>query len=323
MSITRHGSEGIARLTSRILVTGGAGFVGSAAVHALLERGDEVIVLDSGVAAGFGHVSGSGARVIEGDIRDRSTVDAALAGCNAVIHLAAQASVPGSIADPLHDLAINVDASVGLLEAARAAGVPRFVFASSNASVGGHPPPAHEGLVPSPVSPYGAAKAAVEAYLQAYGRAYGLETIALRFANAYGLRSAHKSSVVAAFVKAYLSGRPLQIRGSGEQTRDFIHVSDVAAMLLTCLDAPAEQVAGEIFQVGTGVETSLLTLAQTLFEAGGHEAAIDYLEPSAGDVARSVSDVAKARRVLGWTARVALPEGVDQTLQWFREHRRA
>jgi UDP-glucose 4-epimerase len=310
-------------LTSRILVTGGAGFVGSSVVHALLERGDEVVVLDTGVAAGFGHVTDSAARVIEGDISDRSKVDAALAGCDAIIHLAAQTSVPQSIADPLHDLEINVNGSVGLLEAARAAGVARFVFASSNATVSGHTPPVHEGLVPFPVSPYGAAKAAVEAYLRAYGKAYGLETIGLRFANAYGPRSAHKSSVVASFVKAYLGGGPLEIRGSGEQTRDFIHVSDVAAMLLTCLDAPPGLVAGEILQVGTGVETSLLTLAQTLFEVGGHEVAIEHREPSAGDVARSVGDVEKARRVLGWTASVALQDGVDETLKWFREHWRA
>ncbi len=307
-------------MSSRILVTGGAGFIGTSVIHALLERGDDVVVLDSGVAAGFGSVERSGAGLVRADMRDRSAVDAALVGCRSVVHLAAQAGVAQSIAEPLEDLAVNVEASVGLLEAARAAGVERFVFASSNAVVGGHAPPMHEGLVPFPVSPYGAAKAAVEAYLRAYWRAYGVAGVALRFANAYGPWSAHKSSVVAAFVKAYLAGEPLVVRGTGRQTRDFVHAADVAAIVLASLDAPADLVAGEVFQVGTGVETSLLTLAQTLFEVGGREAAIENGEASPGDVARNVSDIGKARRALGWAPRVSLRDGLGQTLQWFRDN---
>jgi UDP-glucose 4-epimerase len=305
-------------LTSTILVTGGAGFIGASVVRELLRRGHGVVVLDSGIGAGFGNVEGTGARLVKADIRSREAVRDALEGCTAIVHLAAQASVPASIADPLEDAAVNVDASLGLLEAARVAGIRRFVFASSNAVIGGHQPPAHEGLVPLPVSPYGAAKAAIEAYLSAYGQAYGLEGVALRFANAYGPWSSHKNSVVAAFVKAYLGGGPLIVRGSGEQTRDFVHVADLTAMVLACLDAPAELVATQTFQVGTGRETSLLELVGLLFEAGGAEVPIRHEPASPGDVPRNVSDIAKASRMLGFTPQVSLAEGLRQTLDWFR-----
>jgi UDP-glucose 4-epimerase len=304
-------------------VTGGAGMIGAAVVRALLARGDRVVVLDSGVAAGFEHVEGTGAEIVAADIRDADAVRRALDGADAIVHLAAQASVPASIADPLNDLQINVDATLSLLEAARAAPVKRFVFASSNAVVGGHEPPAHEGLVPWPVSPYGAAKAAMEAYLRAYYEAFGVESVSLRFANAYGPYSAHKSAVVAAFIKRYLAGGPLRINGTGEQTRDFVHIDDVAAIVLACLEAPADTIANQVLQVGTGTETSLLQLAELIFEAGGSAVPIDHSPPSPGDVPRNVSDITKARELLGYEPRVALGGGIADTLQWFRENWRA
>lgn len=305
-------------LGDRYLVTGGAGFVGAAVTTALLDRGDEVTVLDSGVAGGFGHVESTRAQLVKADIRNRSSVAAALVGCRAVVHLAAQTSVPESISTPLDDLQVNLVATVELLELARAAGVGRIVFASSNAAVGGHPPPAHEDLVPDPVSPYGAAKASGEAYLRAYHHAYGVDGVALRFANAYGPRSAHKSSVVAAFVRAYLEGGPIVIRGDGHQTRDFVHVTDVTSVVVACLDAQSVDVAGQVFQVGTGRETSVLELAAELFEVGGRAVRIEHLPPSAGDVPRNVSDISKARRVLRYEPRVALRDGLADTLDWFR-----
>ncbi len=302
----------------RCLVTGGAGFVGVGVVRALVARGCEVTVLDNGVAAGFGYVEQSSVRLIKADVGDREGVKSALEGCRSVIHLAAQTSVPDSIGDPLEDLRSNVEASVILLDAARNHGVRRFVFASSNAVVGGHPSPMHEGLTPFPVSPYGAAKASVEAYLRAYWQAYELEGVALRFANAYGPWSAHKSSVASAFIKAYLRGGPLLLRGGGHQTRDFVHLDDIVSALMLSLDAPVEAVAGEVFQVGSGQETSLLELADVLFAVGGGAVAIDHQSASAGDVARNVSDISKARGVLGYSPRVELREGMASTLEWFR-----
>lgn len=303
---------------SKVLVTGGAGFIGAAVVRALSDRGDEVVVLDSGTAAGFGYLAGSKAEIVESDIREHASVGRALDGCHAVVHLAAQTSVPESIVHPLEDAAVNVDGSLVLLEAARAAGVVRFVFASSNAVIGGHPPPADEGLVPYPVSPYGAAKAGIEAYLRAYHEAYGMASVALRFANAYGPWSAHKSSVAAAFIKAYLRGGPLIIRGTGDQTRDYVYVSDIAAVVLACLDAPASAISGDVFQVGTGVETSLRELADILFEVGGGSVPIQREPASLGDVARNVSSIGHAREVLGWAPIVPLRDGLAQTVDWFR-----
>jgi UDP-glucose 4-epimerase len=304
----------------RYLLTGGAGFIGASVTRALLARGDDVTILDSGVAAGFSYVAETAAQLIEADIRDAAAVGRALEGCVGVVHLAAQPSVPASIEGPLEDLGINVDASVALLDATRRRGLRRFVFASSNAVVSGHAAPTREALTPRPVSPYGAAKASVEAYVAAYHRAFGVAGVALRFSNAYGPYSSHKSSVVAAFVKAYLGGGPLVLRGDGSQTRDFVHVDDVATAVLACLDAPIESIAGEVFQVGTGTETSLLDLAHLLFEVGGGDVAIERRPPSAGDVARNVSDISKIATVLGYQPRVALREGLAQTLEWFRGH---
>lgn len=307
-------------MSNRFLVTGAAGFIGSGVVHALLNRGDEVIAFDSGAAAGFAYIERSSAHIVRADIRDDKAMWAALEGCTAIVHLAAQASVPESIARPLEDLEINVAASLSLLEAARRVGGIRVVFASSNAVVGGHAPPAHEGQVPYPVSPYGAAKASIEAYLRAYGAAYGLEAVALRFANAYGPCSAHKSSAVSAFVKAYLAGGPLTIRGTGAQTRDFVYLDDIVSVVLACLDAPGDKIRGEVFQVGTGRETSLNELVAMLFEVGGEAVAVTHLEPSPGDVPRNVSDISKARRVLGYEPQTALKDGLRRTVDWFRSH---
>lgn len=277
-------------------------------------------MFDSGVAAGFQSVEGLGARIVRGDLRDPKLVADTVSGASAVVHLAAETGVPQSIADPATDTAVNVHGSLNLLEAARLSGLRRFVFASSNSVVAGWDPPVHEGLVPRPVSPYGAAKAAVEAYLHAYHAAYGLETIALRFSNVYGPWSAHKTSVVAGFVRAFTAGGPLVINGTGAQTRDFIYADDVAAGVLAALDAPAERVAGEVFHLGTGVETSLVELAETLFEVGGRRVEIEYRPASAGDVARNVSDIGKACAVLGYEPRVDLRTGLGRTLAWFEKY---
>ncbi len=309
-------------MAGRYLVTGGAGLVGATVVRRMLARGDEVTVLDSGVAAGFESIEGTGARLIEADIRDPSAYESALGGVDAVVHLAANPSVPGSIERPADDFSINVTGSLGLLEAARAAGVPRFVFASSSSVVAGHEPPTHERLVPRPVSPYGAGKAAIEAYLRAYHSAYGIATVALRFSNAYGPWSAHKSSAVASFMRAYLAGGPIVIRGSGEQTRDFVHVDDVATAVVAAVDR-APDVSGEVFQVGTGTETSLLDLVVMIRDAGGADVPVVHERPSAGDVPRNVSDIAKARQLLDYAPQVVLPQGLASTLEWFRGRQRA
>ncbi|MBA3779594.1 MAG: NAD-dependent epimerase/dehydratase family protein [Chloroflexi bacterium] len=300
-----------------VLITGGAGFVGASLVRALEARGERVRVVDWGSSAGFRYLDGTAAELIEGDLLDPSVVSRAVQGVDAVFHLAARTSVPASMKAPLEDLEQNVLGTVRLLDAVRGAGASRFVFASSNAAVGLMEPPAREDAFPRPVAPYGAAKLAAEGYLHAYWQSYGLVTVGLRFSNAYGPYALHKISVVAAFLKAYLAGKPITIYGDGSQTRDFVHVDDLVDLLLRALDAPAEQVAGELFQAGTGRETTVLELAETLLRVGGREGRIEHLPPRHGDVARNFSDVGKARERLGYEPRVELDEGLRRTVEWF------
>jgi UDP-glucose 4-epimerase len=308
---------------SRTLLVGGAGFVGASLVRALEARGEPPRVLDWGHAAGYTYLAGTSAEVVEGDFLDRAVVRAALEGVDRVVHLAARTSVPASIESPWEDFEQNVIGTVGLLEACRAAGVERFVFASSNAAAGLVEPPVREDVCPRPVAPYGAAKLAAEGYLHAYYQSYGLVTTALRFANAYGPYALHKSSAVAAMTRAYLRDDPITIYGDGSQTRDFVHVDDLVRLILLVLDAPAETVAGEVFQAGTGVETAVLELAQALIAAGeatgGPAGTIRHEPPRNGDVPRNVSDVSKAGRVVGYRPSVRLDEGLGPTVRWFRD----
>src|SRR5262249_36747261 len=183
-------------------------------------------------------------------------------GMHAVVHLAANPGVGPSVADPRADCVTNVIGTLNYLEACRHAGVRRFVFASSGAPVGECEPPIHEELPAHPVSPYGASKLAGEAYCSAYRRTFGLETVVLRFGNCYGPLSSHKGSVVAKFIRAAIAGEPWEIYGDGRQTRDFIFVDDVADAIIR--GATADGVGGEVFQIATSAETTVLELAGQL-----------------------------------------------------------
>lgn len=307
----------------RVLIVGGAGFVGAGLVRALTARGERPRVLDWGRAAGGAYLDGTGAELVAGDFTDRKTVRDALEGIDRVVHLAARTSVPASIAAPWEDFEQNVLGTIALLEESRRAGVGRFVFASSNAAVGLVEAPAHELIAPRPVAPYGAAKLAVEGYLHAYHRSYGMCTTALRFSNAYGPYSLHKASVVAAMIRAALAAHPVVVYGDGSQTRDFVHVDDLVRIVLAVLDAPADAVAGELFQAGSGTETTVHALAERIVAAvaasGLPVAPIEHRPARHGDVLRSSSDVSKVGRVLGYRPAVDLEDGLTATVRWFRE----
>lgn len=307
----------------RTLVVGGAGFVGAALIRALAARGERARVLDWGRAAGYVYLEGTEAELVHGDFTEPATARSALDGIERVVHLAARTSVPASITSPWEDFEQNVLGTVALLETSRRAGVARFVFASSNAAVGLVEPPAHEELAARPVAPYGAAKLAVEGYLHAYYRSYGMCTTALRFSNAYGPYSLHKASVVAAMAKAALAGQPVVVYGDGSQTRDFVHVDDLVRIVLGVLDAPADTVSGELFQAGTGTETTILELAEHVVAAvaasGSLAVPIDHQPGRHGDVLRNFSNVTKAERVLGYRPTVVLEGGLIATISWFRE----
>ena len=301
-----------------VVVTGGAGFVGAHVVRALVAAGDQVRVVDDLSTGHRAYLDGVPHDLVVARTSDGPAVRAALAGARAVIHLAARTSIPESIDDPLGSFEENVGTTVALLAMARDLGVERFVLASSNAALGNHPPPLHEGLVASPTSPYGASKLAGEAYVQAFAATYGMTACALRFSNVYGSWSLHKTSVVAAWIRAAEAGEPLLVNGDGSQTRDYVHANDLAEATLAVIDAPANAVAGQVFQVGAGVETSLLELVEVLRGAVGRPLTIRHGPPRPGDVARNASLCAKADERLGWHARTRLDEGLAGTVAWYR-----
>jgi UDP-glucose 4-epimerase len=220
-----------------------------------------------------------------------------------------------SVLDPRRDFEVNVRGTFEVLDAARRAEVPRVVFASSGAVLAGAEPPLDESMPPTPRSPYGASKLYGEGIAEAF-EVFGLRAVRLRFSNVYGPYCAHKRSVVAAFLHNARHGRPLVIYGSGRQTRDFIHVHDVARAIRAALQSPATGV----FHLGTGVETSIAGLARLASEAAGVPLRVDRRPARAAEASRSVADIGRARRVLGFRPEIALPAGLSQTLAWIEEH---
>jgi UDP-glucose 4-epimerase len=304
-------------MTRTVLITGGAGFIGSNLAARLAAGGDRVRVIDDLSIGQRAYLDGVPHELVIGSVADRATVRAAVEGVDAVVHLAARAGIDDSVRDPVGTFEANVAWSIGVLDAARLAGVRRFVFASSNAATGDHAPPSDETDLPQPRSPYGASKLAIEGYVGAYAATYGLATCSLRFSNAYGPRSLHKRSVVAAWLRAAIKGETIVINGDGRQTRDFIHVDDLASAVIAALDAPETAVAGELFQAGTGVETSVAELAAAIGRAVGRTLDVRHGPARAGDVARNVARVDKASTVLGFRAAVALADGLARTATWY------
>jgi len=304
-------------MTRTVLITGGAGFIGSNLARRLAGGGDVVRILDDLSIGQTAYLAGVRHEFVRGSLADGATVRGAVEGVDAIVHLAARAGIDDSVRDPVGTFEANVAWSVGLLEAARQAGVRRFIFASSNAAAGDHEPPSDETDLPHPLSPYGASKLAIEAYGQAYAATYGLAACSLRFSNAYGPNSLHKRSVVAAWLRAAIGGQPIEINGDGSQTRDFVHVDDLAAAVIAALAAPEDHVAGELFQAGTGVETSVAQLADKIGRAVGRPLEIRHAPARVGDVARNVARVDKAAAVLGYRASVSLADGLARTAAWF------
>jgi len=321
----------------RILVTGGAGFIGANVVRMLLEHSYDVTVLDNLSTGRREYLESLHIQFVEGDVLDNNLVNRVVPGHDGVVHLAAQTGVPGSVSDPRRDCEINVIGTLNLLEACRlvprsngteerrsegqltyasAPLLPRFIFASSNAPLGRQPPPATEDKAPMPFSPYGASKLAGEAYCLAYHGSWGLGTVVLRFGNVYGPFSVHKNSVVAKFLKDILTKRQITIDGDGQQTRDFIYVKDLCRAILLALES---NVSGEVFQIATGVETSILQLVALVQETVGQHAGVRHGPPRQGDIRKNYSAIAKVWEMLGWKPTVDLPQGLRKTRSWF-EH---
>jgi UDP-glucose 4-epimerase len=296
-----------------VLVTGGAGFIGANLVRRLLEDDWSIRVLDNLSTCGADHVSSLGIEFIEGDILDSDAVRRAVKGCTAVVHLAARAAVRESVIDPFPSFETNALGTLVTLRQSVDADVTNFVLASTNAVLGEQEPPLTEAHVPRPVSPYGASKLAAEAYCASFYGSYGLRTVALRFSNAYGPFSTHKTSVVSKFTLRLIHGEPLVVYGDGKQTRDYIFVRDIVDAIAASLDP---RTGSDTFQIGTGRETTVLELVDLLARACGVRPEIEYLPAQAGEVRRNYVSVAKADKTLKWKPHVALRDGLAQTYEW-------
>jgi UDP-glucose 4-epimerase len=332
------------KLPSNWFITGGCGFIGTNLIASLVEESDceRIRVLDNlseGTKSDLNSVckfhetdvtsqkkpdhlatdKKPTVELIVGDINNYRTCLACAAGMDIVVHLAAHTGVGPSVENPRQDMESNVIGTFNLLEAARQNVVKRFVFASSGAPIGECEPPIHEEIAPHPVSPYGASKLAGEGYCSAYYRTYGLETVALRFGNVYGPRSKHKNSVIATFFKRALSGKPLEIFGDGDQTRDFIYIDDLITAILLAARSP---VGGDVFQIATFKETTVNEIAQTIkkiVEAEtGQPVTVVHKGSRPGDVRRNYSDISKAMNRLGYLPKNTLEKGLRSTLNYYR-----
>jgi nucleoside-diphosphate-sugar epimerase len=302
------------------LVTGGAGFIGSHLVEALVERGDRVRVLDdlsTGLRENLAHIRPE-PEIVEGDLADAAVVDRAVAGCKVVFHLGAVASVQRSIDDPAFSHRVCATGTVHVLDAARRAGVRRVVYAASSSAYG-----IPAGEVQSEddparaLSPYAAAKLAGESYAQAFAASYGLETVCLRFFNIFGPRQradSPYSGVIAIFAAAMQAGRAPTVHGDGGQTRDFTYVANVVQALLKAAAVPG--ISGKTYNVGTGRGVSILELVDVLNRLLGTDLPPRHTPPRQGDVRHSRADIRRARAELGYQPTVSFEEGLEHTLRW-------
>ena len=312
-------------MTRRVLVTGGAGFIGSHAADVLLADRYAVEIVDDLSSGKLANVP-DGATLHRLDIRsDDAARLVREGGFDAIVHLAAQMDVRRSVADPLFDADVNVRGTLNLLEAVRSSSKrPRFVFASTGGAIyGDHTSPPNDETTPKePDSPYAVSKLAAEHYLAYFARIHGLETLSLRFANVYGPRQdPHgEAGVVAIFCSRLLAGEPLTVFGDGLQTRDYVNVIDVADAIRRALHVRLEgppRIDARAFNIGTGVATSVLELASTLKRASGIDVPIHFAPRRPGEQQDSFVRVERARAELSWTPRVALEEGLGDTFAWF------
>lgn len=311
------------------LVTGGAGFIGSHLVEALTARGDRARVLDNlssgrleNLGSEVGEV-GSGATVefLEGDITDAGACREAAKGCDGVFHEAAQVSVPRSVEDPELSYEINVMGTLRVLEAARAAGIERLVFAASSAAYGeSERLPKVEDFPTAPMSPYASGKVAGEELLGVWGRCYGMRTVCLRYFNVFGPRQVDDSpytGVIAIFARILLEGGTPTINGDGEQTRDLTFVDNVVEANLAAMGA--EVPPGTVVNVGGGERITINELYRAMAERLGGPAEPHHGPDRAGDVRHSLASLDRARELLGWEPRVGWREGLERTLDWYRD----
>lgn len=311
------------------LITGAAGFIGSSLARGILAQGDQVRGIDNLSTGKRENVSEILDRIDfrEADLLNLDAMHEACRGVDYVFHEAAIPSVPKSVLDPLGSNRANVDGTVHLLIAARDAKVKRVVYAASSSAYGDTPTlPKHEGMAPNPISPYAVAKLTGEYYMKSFYRCYGLETVSLRYFNIFGPRqdpSSQYSGVLAKFITAMLKGEQPTIFGDGTQSRDFTYIDNVVSANLLAAKAPAEQAAGQMFNVATGTRFDLNQTFELLKGITGYKSDVKYGPDRAGDVKHSLADLSRTEKHLGYKPLVNFEEGLRRTVEWYRGQSKA
>jgi UDP-glucose 4-epimerase len=310
-------------MPKKIVITGGAGFIGSALARALVARGDEVSVLDnfsSGKRENLADVAGS-LQVIEGDMLDPALLDRVFVGAEVVFHEGAIPSVPRSLSAPVPSHNANATGTLQVLEAARRCGVRRVVYAASSSAYGEPPSlPVVETMAPAPLSPYAVSKLTGELYCRVYARVFGVETVALRYFNVFGPRqdpNSQYAAVIPRFITSALNNQPPTIYGDGEQSRDFCFIDNVIEANLRAADAAGA--SGKVFNIACGTGTSLNRVLALLGGLLGRTVTANYEPARAGDVRHSLADISQAKTLLGYTAAVNFVTGLERTLAWYRQ----
>ena len=306
------------------LVTGAAGFIGSALVHALLERGDQVRGFDNFETGRRENIQGVSSRIDfrEADLLDFQAVQSACQGVDYVLHQAAIPSVPKSIADPARSNRVNVEGTLNVLIAARDASVKRVVYAASSSAYGDTPTlPKREDMTPLPLSPYAVAKLTGEMYAKVFHGVYGLSTASLRYFNIFGPRqdpTSQYSAVLAKFITLMLKGERPTIYGDGEQSRDFNYIDNAVAANLLAATAPEADVAGQTFNIATGHRFDLNQTVELLRPLTGYTGEVEYAPVRAGDIKHSLADISRAQEKLKYQPSVDFQEGLRRTVEWYR-----
>ncbi|MFC5527000.1 NAD-dependent epimerase/dehydratase family protein [Rhodanobacter ginsengisoli] len=304
----------------RILVTGGAGFIGANLIRQLRDHGKEIVVVDNLSVGRNSYLDGVDVQFHRRDIRQLDEILPCFTNVDAVIHLAAFGNVVDSVQTPIDNFRVNAQGTLNVLEAARLSNVRKFVFASTGgALMGNATPPVNEKSVPQPISPYGASKLTGEGYCSAYAASYGMKTVCCRFANVYGKYSAHKQGVITRYIKEIHEGRFITIYGDGTSVRDYIYVEDLCNGIILSLNKDTENF--DIFHLATGQGTSISQLADAIYRHFPNKVIpIKYEPVRVGEVDKNFAIYDKAQEKLGFKPETSLPDGLEKTIKWYKEH---
>ncbi len=307
----------------KCLVTGGAGFIGSHIAEALIKRGDSVRIFDNMSTGRPETILSFGNKIdfVRGDLREKRDLEKAVAQIDVIFHQAALRSVPRSIDDPGASNDVNVNGTLGLLMAAKKAGVRRLVYASSSSAYGDQKFfPQKEVMRTMPLSPYAVSKLTGELYCMVFAKTFGLEAVALRYFNVFGPRQ-HPESMYAAvipkFIESLRAGTPLEVHSDGKQSRDFTYIENVVSANLLAAERP--KASGETFNIANGKNYSLLDIIHVLEKLAGRKAALNHKPARRGDVRRTWADISKAKKILGYKPLVGFDEGLKRTWEWFKQ----